>query len=357
MIRWRVGEVVSTGREWSGALELETAVEGAILPALAYPVLVGRPELGDTVILNTSALSLDLGTGGYALVVAVPSRLPGDSAGPGHLVKGRYLPTQATVLGVDEQDSPHHQTLRDAESLDGMPVVIADLHSAVPAVLAGIRLDYPRAKVAYLMTDGGALVAWFSRTVSELADDLVGTVTVGQALGGDLEAVTVHTGLLAARHVLGADIAIVAQGPGNLGTGTTWGFSGVVAGDAVNAVAVLEGLPVGALRISDADPRSRHRGVSHHSLTTFGRVALAGLDLAVPEGLPRELRVRVEDDLAAQPDRNRIVYVSDRGLLDALAASPVTLSTMGRGLDEDPWYFLAGAAAGRHAASLIPGGP
>ncbi|MBA3847996.1 MAG: DUF3866 family protein, partial [Planctomycetes bacterium] len=98
----------------------------------------------------------------------------------------------------------------------------------------------------------------------------------------------------------------------------------------------------------DADPRSRHRGVSHHSLTSFGRVALAGMDLAVPEGLPRELRVRVEDDLAAQPDRNRIVYVSDRGLLDALAASPVTLSTMGRGLDEDPWYFLAAAAAGRH---------
>ena len=46
-----------------------------------------------------------------------------------------------------------------------------------------------------------------------------------------------HTGLLAARHVLGADVAIVAQGPGNLGTGTRWGFSGVACGEAVNAAA------------------------------------------------------------------------------------------------------------------------
>ncbi|MGI8653434.1 MAG: DUF3866 family protein [Geodermatophilaceae bacterium] len=353
MIAWRVGEVTSTGREWNGALELQVLVEGESVRALAYPRLVGCPVPGDNVLLNTTAQRLGLGTGGYALVVAIPSRLPADSAPGGHLVKGRYLPTQATVLGADEQDSPHHQVLRDAESLGGMPVVIADLHSALPAILVGIHLDCPHATVAYVMTDGGALVAWFSRTLSALAEHLVGTVTVGQAVGGDLEAVTVHTGLLAAHHVLKADIAIVTQGPGNLGTGTTWGFSGVAAGDTANAVHLLEGHAVGALRISAADPRSRHRGVSHHSLTAFGRVALAGMDLVVPEGLPAELADQVQDDLAAQPVRNRIVHVSDVGLLDALTASPVPLSTMGRRLTEDPWYFMAAAAAGRHAAGLL----
>ena len=353
MIAWRVGTVASTGPEWNGALELQVHVEDQTIRALAYPRLVGRPQAGDTVVLNTTALNLGLGTGGYALVVAIPSRLPADPGARGHLVKGRYLPTQATVLGVDEQDSPHHQILRDAESLDGMPVVIADLHSALPAILAGIHLDGPTIKVAYVMTDGGALVAWFSRTLSALSSQLVGTVTVGQAVGGDLEAVTVHTGLLAAKHVLGADIAIVTQGPGNLGTGTTWGFSGMAAGETANAVALLEGLPVGALRISDADPRSRHRGVSHHSLTAFGRVALSGLDLPLPEGLPATLAAQVEDDLAAQPERNRVIYVSDHGLLNALVDSPVRLSTMGRGLEEDRWYFLAAAAAGRHAAALL----
>ena len=44
--------------------------------------------------------------------------------------------------------------------------------------------------------------------------------------------------------------------------------------------------------------------------------------------------------------------MSVAGLADALRACPVPLSTMGRGLDEDLAYFLAAAAAGRHAATL-----
>ena len=42
------------------------------------------------------------------------------------------------MLGADEQGSPHHDVLRDADDIGGMPVVVADLHSALPAVLAGI---------------------------------------------------------------------------------------------------------------------------------------------------------------------------------------------------------------------------
>ena len=91
-----------------------------------------------------------------------------------------------------------------------------------------------------------------------------------------------HSGLLAARLVAGADVAVVAQGPGNLGTGTRWGFSGVSAGEAVNAAGVLRGRPVAALRVSAADARERHRGVSHHSLTALGRVALVPADVVVP---------------------------------------------------------------------------
>jgi hypothetical protein len=157
------------------------------------------------------------------------------------------------------------------------------------------------------MLDGGALPAWFSRTIASMraAGWLAGTVTAGQAFGGDLETVTVHTGLLAARHVLGAEVTVVAQGPGNLGSGTRWGFSGVACGEAVNAVAALGGRPVASLRISEADPRPRHRGISHHSLTSYGRVALARADVA------------------------------------------------GRGRAEDGAYFLAAAAAGRHAARLL----
>src|SRR5690606_22971417 len=197
-----------------------------------------------------------------------------------------------------------------------------------------------------------ALPAWFSRTLSDLSDTLAGVVTCGQAFGGDLEAVNVHSGLLAARHVLGADVVVVTQGPGNLGTGTRFGFSGTGIGEAVNAAAVLGGRPVGALRISAVDPRPRHRGVSHHSLTAYGRVALAGADLVVPAGLEPALAAEVDAAVGSLAGRHRIVTVEVDGLLEALRASPARLSTMGRGLDDDPVYFLAAAAAGRHAAAL-----
>lgn len=342
-------------RESVGAVELVVeTVDGDIVPALAYPPLVGRPHVGDRVLLNTTALALGLGTGGFAMVVAVPDRLPPDTDEPGHIVKARYTPLQATVMAADEQDSRHHETLREADELEGMPVVVADLHSAVAPIIAGLRERRPDPRVVYVMSDGGALPLWFSRSVATLRDAgwLDATVTVGQAFGGDVEAVTVHTGLLAARHVLGADVAVLTQGPGNLGTGTRWGFSGVASGEAVNATAVLGGRPVAALRISEADPRPRHRGVSHHTLTALGRVALLPADVVVPL-LEGALGTEVRRACAALSDRHRLVEVGVDGLYDVLRECPVRLSSMGRDLDEDAAYFLAAAAAGRHVSSLL----
>jgi 8-oxo-dGTP pyrophosphatase MutT (NUDIX family) len=333
----------------------------ATVRALAYPHLTGAPAPGDRVLLNTTALDLGLGTGGYALVVAVPDRLPPDPAETGHLMKARYTPLQACVAAADEQGSASHDVLRDADDLAGMPVVIADLHSAVPAIAAGYlasRSARPDGlpRIAYVMQDGGALPAWFSRSAAALTEAgwLAGTVTVGQAFGGDVEAASLHTGLLAARYVLGAEVAIVAQGPGNLGTGTRWGFSGTAAGEAVNAASVLRGRPVCSLRISAADPRPRHRGVSHHSLTAYGRVALAPAEVVVPE-LGGDFGAQVAAAAAPLAARHTLVRVSVTGLEQALRAAPATLSTMGRGLDEDLPYFLAAAAAGRYAAVVTAG--
>ena len=362
---------------------------GVPIRALAYPALVGSPRVGDRVLLNVTALEAGLGTGGYALVVAIPDRLPDDPDIGGHIMKSRYTPLQVMTASADEQGSEYHELLESADSLDAMPVVVADLHSALPAILAGLRSSfgtraaaaargdstsgtggsrtpqlspggrppYPPGgspRVAYVMTDGGALPAWFSRTIAGLREAgwLAATITTGQSFGGDLEAVTVHSGLLTARHAVGADVAIVAQGPGNLGTGTKWGYSGVAAGEAVNAAAALDGRPVASLRVSFADPRERHQGVSHHSLTAYGQVALAAADVVVP-ALREPQAARVASDVAPLAARHRLITVPVDGLEEALRASPVALSTMGRSLDEDLEYFLAAAAAGAHAAALV----
>ena len=367
MIIWADGTVTALRGQWKGAVELtvargdETAVE---VPALAYTDLMAAPAIGDRVLLNVAALERGLGTGGYALVIAVldaEGRVAAQPPQPsGHLVKARYLPLQAMVAGADEQGSPHHELLADADSIDGMPVVVADLHSALAPILLAIADDRPSTRIVYVMSDQGALPLAFSRSVAELRASglLAGSVTVGQAFGGDLEAVSLHSGLLAARLALDAEIVVVSQGPGNLGTGTRWGFSGVIAGEAINAAAVLGGRPVGTLRISGADSRQRHRGVSHHSLTAYGRVALCQADIAVPDlasdGSPAmvELASAVAAGLG-QLSRHQLITVDLTGLRTVLAASPIRLSSMGRGLEEDPGYFLAAAAAGRHAAALL----
>src|SRR5699024_2382227 len=253
MIHWRRATVRTVLSDRPGAremtVELHTPLPGptadergaSSVRALAYTQLVGTPEPGDDVLLNVSALARRLGTGGFALVTAIPDRLPTDPpAGPGHLVKDRYSPSQTMVLGVDDQESPHHDTLATATGIPDTPVVVADLHSALPAIIAGVRADRPDVRIAYVMTDGAALPLAFSRAVDGLvrAGRLHATVTAGQAHGGDYEAVTVHTGLLAAVHVANADVVVVSQGPGNLGTGTPYGFSGLVVGEHLNAAAL-----------------------------------------------------------------------------------------------------------------------
>lgn len=340
------------------------ASAGGRVRGLVYADLLGQVGVGDRVLLNCNALAKDLGTGGLALVVAVLGRLPDVAPTEvGHLVKARYTPLQAVVLGADEQDSPHHAVLEEADNIDGMPVVAADLHSSLPAILAGLRASNPSARAVYVMTDGGALPAAFSRTAAQLREHgwLEAVVTTGQSYGGDFEAVTVHTGLLTARLVADADVAIVTQGPGNLGTGTRWGFSGVAAGEALNAAAVVGGHGIAALRVSGADPRSRHRGISHHSLTAYGRVLARFADLPVPDlrgqpGVPDELAEMVTvqaAELVGDAPQLRRHEVDPAGLMEALRDCPVRLSTMGRGLEDDPAAFLAAAAAGRHAAAVL----
>jgi hypothetical protein len=71
--------------------------------------------------------------------------------------------------------------------------------------------------------------------------------------------------------------------------------------------------------------------------------------------LPGEFGDRIGAQAQPLAARHSLVRVSVAGLAEALRACPVPLSSMGRGLDEDPAYFLAAAAAGRHAATLVRG--
>jgi hypothetical protein len=337
--------------ERPGAIELEVEVEGGRAPAIAYPSLTGPVAAGDRVLLNTTAVDLGLGTGGFHLVVAVEGGADLDP-GAGRVMKARYTPLQALVDPVEET---HREAIEAADGLRGTPVVCAPLHSMVAVAAAGAKAA-GGGRVVYVMTDGAALPGGWSRLVPRLRDAglLDGWITCGQAFGGELEAVTLWNALLAAVVVLEADLIVVADGPGNLGTDTTWGVSALGSGLALNAAAVLGGRPVTALRVSFADERERHRAVSHHSLTILERVCAVETTVAVPVLSDEAERDAVWDALRARKleARHQLVETDGRPGLEELERRGVEVESMGRGPADDPAFFLAAGAAGVLAARM-----
>ena len=353
-VRLRRGVVLAVRGSRPGAVELSVEVEGEARSVIAYPELTGPVGEGDVVVLNTTATSLGLGTGGDDLVVAVEGGTDTEIGHDGHVMKARYTPLQTVVRSVEET---HRNELETSSGLAGTPVVTAPLHSMIAPVAAGARAAGAE-RVVYVMTDGAALPGGFSRLVPRLTDGglLDGFVTCGQAFGGQLEAVTLWSGLLAAHAVARADVIIVADGPGNLGTGTTWGVSALGSGNAINAAATLGGRPVVALRISFADERTRHAGLSHHSSTILGAVAGPGANVAVPV-LEEAQRAVVWEALRAArlEDRHQLVEVDGRPALEELARRRLAIDSMGRAPEDDPAFFLAAGAAGVLAARMAAG--
>lgn len=354
MIRLRRGVVTALGSMRPGLLELTVSLEGRAEPALAYPELTGDVRIGDTVLVNTTAVALGLGTGGVHFVIGVEGREAGDEPA-GHVMKARYTPVQTAVRTVEETD---RDVLEASDGLGGTPVVCAPLHSMIGPVAAAARVAGAR-RVVYVMTDGAALPGALSRLVGSLRDAglLDGWITCGQAFGGELEAVTIWTALLAATELLEADVVVVADGPGNLGTDTTWGVTALAGGHALNAATALGGRPVAALRLSFADERTRHRGLSHHSITILRDVCTVACDVPVPTLEDPVQRATVWDALrsAGLDERHHLVEVDGRPGIGGLADHGVEVTSMGRGPAEDPPFFLAAGAAGVLAGRMAAG--
>jgi hypothetical protein len=334
------------------SVALEDASAGQA-PVVVYPTLSGRVAPGDRVLVNTTAVDLGLGTGGEHFCVARAGEgVALEHASPGHIMKLRYTPLQHDVVAAEEPAGAH-DALREARSIDGMPVVCCGLHSQVPLVAAAAKERRPELRIAYVMTDGAALPLAVSHLVPRavaagLIDD---TITCGQAFGGSLEAVNAYSGLLASRHVARADIAVVGIGPGIPGTATPFGHGGVAQGEALNAVSVLGGVPIAVLRVSFADSRSRHVPVSHQTVTALHDVALRPVLVPVPQ-LAGDQAAGLEAALEAAGLWERHEMRRVEAHLPDLRG--IDVSSMGRSFADDPAFFLAAAAGGLLAAESVP---
>ena len=352
MPSYRTGTVERLLEERDGLQRVEVDLGQGAERAYVLTQLTGRVAVGDAVVVNTTAVELGLGTGGWHVVHWNLARDSWSEKGPGHIIKGRYTSLQADVGSTEE----HLEQLAEAESIDGMPVVAAALHSQLPAVTVAIRAARPDARIAYVMSDGAGLPIALSDLVATLrTKGLVdATVTYGHAFGGDHEAVSVFSALVVARHVAAADVTVVAMGPGIVGTNTRLGFSGLEVGPILDATVALGGVPVACLRASFADPRPRHVGVSHHTLTALRLATRERVLIPVPcVGGAEEVRLRSDLATAGLDVRHECVDVEPPDVLGLFAAHDLRIVSMGRPAEDDPVLFQAAAAAGAVAAARI----
>jgi hypothetical protein len=322
----RRGRVTAIVEEHAGLMRLE--VDGE--PCVAYPELTGPVGVDDEVLVNEQARNLGLGSGGFDVLYANLTQGLGLGAAEGaHVMKLPYAPLQSAAVHAEEAGGL-------AETLDGRPVVCCSLHSQVAPVCAGLGEGL---RVAYVQLPGGALPLPLSDTVRLLRERglVATTISAGACFGGAHECVGAASAFAWAA-AGGYDAIVCAIGPGIVGTGSRFGHGGLAAADAANAASALRGSPVLAARVSSADERDRHRGVSHHTEAVL-RLCIGRVTVAWPAGLeaPGWVEPRQEVDVG--------------GWETACAGLP--LSHMGRGPDEEPWFFAAAFAAGRLARRFV----
>ena len=327
MLSLRRGTVTAIAERHDGLVRLE--VDGRA--AVAYPDLTGPVALGDDVLVNVQAVELALGSGGFDVLHANLTRGLDLAPEPGaHVMKLPYTSLQHAVVHAEERGAGEG-------GLAGMPVVCCSLHSQLAPVCAGLGRE--RA-VAYVQHPGGALPIALSDTVRMLREEgyLRMSVAVGPCFGGDSACVSAASALVVCA-AAGMVAVVSSVGAGLGGPGSRYGHGGLAAADAANAAGALGGFPILAARVSDADPRGRHRGLSHHTLAAVelvtGAVTVAWpAELELPRDLP-----------AVEP-------VDASGWRESCAGLP--LSHMGRGPDEDPAFFAAAYAAGALARTHVP---
>lgn len=328
MLTLRRGRVLSVQPFDGGWQRMTVEVDGAERAAAADVGLVGASEPGDDVVVNTAALDLELGSGGFDVVhVNLTRGLGGAGAHGAHVMKLNYTSLQHAVHPVEGPDL--------AVPL-ARPAGVFGLHGQLAPVCWALGERRPGARVGFVQTTGGALPGAMSRVVGELRERglLAAHVTAGPAYGGEREAISVAGAIHHGVRDDGWDVAVCGPGPGILGSASALGHGGMAALDTAHAAIALGCPTVLVARMSSGDARERHRGVSHHTLTVLG-LLLGRVTVALPTGAERQFPDDYRHDL-------RRVDVD----LPGYARSGLPAKTMGRDLREDPEFFAAALAAG-----------
>lgn len=348
MISKKLGIVESIIEQNEELEDIRVNINGEIQRAYNYPKITGNIKLGDEVLLNTTAVELSLGTGGYHFVIANLNNLESNFTKGGHIMKLRYTPLQVKVDSVEEQESKYHKNIEEFSSLNNMPVVVGSLHSMLTPFVASYKRLNPNKKLVYIMTDGAALPIYLSKNVDTLKKKglIDETITIGSAFGGDYECINIYTALITAKEVLNADAVFVSMGPGIAGTGTKYGFTGIEQGPILDAVKKLGGIPISIPRVSFADQRDRHKGISHHSITVLKEIVNVEVNIPICIYNDEKLNYIKEQIKYNELDlKHNVVYIKNENSKDDIEYFGLKVRSMGRNFDQDKEFFEAASTA------------
>ncbi|WP_296645105.1 DUF3866 family protein [Romboutsia sp. 13368] len=348
MISKKLGIVESIVDQNGELDDIRVKINGEIQKAYNYPKITGCINVGDEVVLNTTAVELSLGTGGYHFVISNLNNLESDFTKGGHIMKLRYTPLQIKVDSVEEQESSYHNMIENFSGLDNMPVVVGSLHSMLTPFVASYKRLNQNKRLVYIMTDGAALPIFLSKNVHTLKEKglIDNTITIGSAFGGEYECINIYTALITAKEVLKADVVFVSMGPGIAGTGTKYGFTGIEQGPILDAVKKLGGMPVSIPRISFADKRDRHQGISHHSITVLKEIVNVDVNLPICEYSADKLDY-IKDQVSKNEldTRHNVVYIKNENSKNDLEHFNLKVRSMGRNFEQDKEFFEAASTA------------
>jgi hypothetical protein len=331
MLVLRRGVVLAAGDLAGPMQELEVRLGGERREAIADVALVGPSQMGDDVIVNVAAVDLELGSGGFDVVHANLTRgLAGEGTPGAHVMKLNYTSLQHAVVPV-EASAPAGAPLTLPTDA---PVAICFLHAQLAPLAWAFARAAPGARLGFVQTAGGALPGALSETVRGLRErGLLSThLTAGQAYGGEGDAVTTAGALQHGFTERYWHAAVCGPGPGSLDSGSALGHGGMVALDSAHTAAALGCRVVICARVSGADPRPRHRGMSHDTRMAL-ELALVPFVVAHSGERPRAGLGR-HDWRRGDAD------------LEGYAATGLPARAMGRSIEEDPAFFAAALAAG-----------
>ena len=348
MISKKVGVVESIIDTNNEIDEIKVVINDSIEKAYNYKKITGKLNVGDKVLLNTTAVELSLGTGGYHFVIANFNNLESNFTEGGHIMKLRYTPLQIKVDSVEEQGSVYHDKINSFKNLDNIPVVVGELHSMLTPFVASFKRYNKDKKIVYVMTDGASLCINLSKIVSTLKERnlLDSTITIGNAFGGDYECVNIYTALITAKEIIKADVIFVSMGPGITGTGTKYGFTGIEQGAILDCIKKLGGNPIFIPRISFADKRGRHIGISHHSMTVLEEIVNTRVNIIIPNYKKEKLDL-INNQLKIHTidTKHDIFFIDNIETKKDLEYFKLKVRTMGRSYDEDSEFFDSSSAS------------